>query len=177
MFFGVNGDVFFSGAVDRGERFLYRVREDGSGLQKAIPNPITYVYDASPDGKAVAAWLDGAVQIFPMDGGPALDGNRLCAAAGGENRGITPPCVSWSPDGAFLHLHDRTAGLVYAVPIPRGRNLPALPAGGIASAQDAAALPGTRVIRERHAFPSADPSVYAFFRVTSQRNIYRVSVP
>jgi hypothetical protein len=33
------------------------------------------------------------------------------------------------------------------------------------------------VIDERYAFMGADPSVYAFFRVTAQRNIYRIRVP
>jgi hypothetical protein len=96
---------------------------------------------------------------------------------GGENRGTTPPCVSWSPNGRFLYLNDRRAGQIYALPIPPGLNLPPLPAGGIASAKDVAALPGARVIRERYAFVGADPSVYAFFRVTAQRNIYRIRVP
>jgi len=85
--------------------------------------------------------------------------------------------VSWSPNGNFLYLNDRIAGQIYAVPIPPGRNLPPLPAGGIASAKQAAALPGARVIHERYAFVGADPSVYAFFRVTTQRNIYRIRVP
>ena len=42
--------------------------------------------------------------------------------------------------------------------------------------KDAAALPGARVIRERYAFVGADPSVYAFFRIATQQNIYRVRV-
>ena len=50
-FFGTNGEVFFSGAELGGRRFIYRVREDGSGLQKAVPYPIIAVYGVSPDGK------------------------------------------------------------------------------------------------------------------------------
>jgi eukaryotic-like serine/threonine-protein kinase len=175
-FFGANDEVFFSGAEGGGRRFMYRIREDGSGLQRAIPNPINYVYDVSPDGKALAAWPKTTVQVFPTDGSPPINASTVCAAAGGEDRGTTPPCVSWSPNGKFLYLNDRTAGQIYALPIPRGRNLPPLPVGGISSAKDAAALPGTRVIQERYAFVGTDPSVYAFFRITAQRNIYRVRV-
>jgi Tol biopolymer transport system component len=176
-FFGTNDEMFFSGWEVGGKKYIYRIRDDGSGLQKPVPDPITYVYDVSPDGKALAAWSGAAVQVFPTDGGPPINTSTVCAAAGGENRGITPPCVSWSPNGNFLYLNDRIAGQIYAVPIPRGRNLPPLPAGGIASAKHAAALSGARVIHERYAFVGADPSVYAFFRVTTQRNIYRIRVP
>jgi WD40 repeat protein len=176
-FFGANGDVFFSGQEGRDQRYIYRIKEDGSGLRKAFPNPIYYLYEVSPDGKFVAAWTANGVQLFPFDGGPPIDASRVCAAAGGENRGTTPPCVSWSPNGRYIYLNDRVGARIYAVPIPRGRNLPPLPAGGIASATDVAAVPGSVVIKERYAFVGADPAVYAFFRVTTQRNIYRIPVP
>jgi sugar lactone lactonase YvrE len=175
-FFGADGEILFSGEEDGG-RFLYRVKEDGSGLHKAIPKQIAYVYDVSPDGKAVAAWPDGPVQLLPINGGLPEIVSMVCAATGGENRGTTPPCVSWSPNGRFLYLNDRSAGQIYAVPIPPGQRLPRLPAGGVKSAEEATAIPGARVIRERYAFIGSDPSVYAFFRVTSQRNIYRIRVP
>jgi eukaryotic-like serine/threonine-protein kinase len=175
-FFGVKGEVFFWGR-DKRERFVYRVLEDGRGLQKVFPNPMTYVYDASPDGKALAAWRGSAVQVFPIGGGPPIDVSRVCAAAGGEDRGITPPCVSWSPNGKFLYLNDRTAGQIYALPIPPGRSLPPLPPEGITSPKQAAALPGANVIHERYAFIGEDSSTYAFFRITAQRNIYRIRVP
>ena len=105
-----------------------------------------------------------------------MDVSTVCAAAGGEDRGLTPPCVSWSPDGKFLYMNDRAVGEIYALPIPPGRSLPPLPAGGIASAEQAAVLPGARVIHEPYAFLGADPSTYAFFRITNERNIYRVRV-
>ncbi|HZQ52598.1 MAG TPA: winged helix-turn-helix domain-containing protein [Bryobacteraceae bacterium] len=174
-FFGVKGEVFFWGRGEQGS-FVYRVREDGSELQRALPSSMIYVYDISPDAQALAAWRGSAVQVFPTSGGAPTDVSTVCAAAGGEDRGITPPCVSWSPGGEFLYLNDRTAGEIYAVPIPPGRSLPVLPAEGIASAEQAAALPGARVIHEPHAFVGADPSTYAFLRITNERNIYRVRV-
>ena len=176
-FFGANGDVFFSAQESGGKRYIYRIREDGSGFQKAFPNPINYLYDVSPDGKFVAAWAASVVQLFPNDGGPPVNASKICAAAGGENRGTTPPCVTWSPNGRYIYLNDRVGGRIFAVPISRGRDLPPLPAGGIASATDVAAVPGSVVIKQRYAFVGADPSVYAFFRVTNQRNIYRIRVP
>jgi len=177
-FFGANGDVYFLGLEDETKKFVYRVREDGSALQKALPNPVAYFYDVSPDAKSLAV-LDGAifVQVYSTDGGSPTTVCTICGAAGGENRGITPPAVSWSPDGKFLYLNLRAAAQIYAVPLQPGRNLPPLPTSGIVSLDDAAALPEARVIREERAFAGPSPSVYAVPRVTTHRNIYRITVP
>jgi hypothetical protein len=37
--------------------FLYRIREDGSGLQKVVENPVIYLYAVSPDGKPDLAMI------------------------------------------------------------------------------------------------------------------------
>jgi hypothetical protein len=58
-----------------------------------------------------------------------------------------------------------------------GQMLPALPASGIRTEKDVAALPGARPIPQREAFAGPNPSLYAFTRVATQRNIYRVPVP
>jgi serine/threonine protein kinase/sugar lactone lactonase YvrE len=176
-FFGANDEVYFLGAQGETTRFLYRVGEDGSGLQKVLADPVTYFYDVSPDGKSLALWVAGPVLVYPTDGGSPITVGTVCAAAGGENRGITPPCVSWSPDAKFIYLNLRTAGRICAVPLASGRNLPPLPASGIRSLEDAARLPGARVIAEERAFLGPSPSVYAFARVTTHRNIYRIFVP
>ena len=87
--------------------------------------------------------------------------------------------VSWSRDGKYLYLHTAwTTRETYAIPLQPGTVLPPLPAGGIRSVQDIAKLPGAQRLDQLRAFPCAnDPSVYAFMKVTSQRNIYRVPVP
>jgi len=177
-FFGVNGDVYFLGLEDETKKFVYRVREDGSALQKALPNPVAYFYDVSPDAKSLAV-LEGAVfvQVYSTDGGSPTAICTICGAAGGENRGITPPAASWSPDGKFFYLNLRAAAQIYAVPLQPGRNLPPLPTSGIVSLEDAAALPGVQVIPEERAFLGPSPSAYAIPRVTTHRNIYRITVP
>jgi hypothetical protein len=176
-FFDATGEVFFWGAEDEVKKFIYRVRADGSQLQKAVPNPVNYFYDVSPDGKSLAAWSGGPVLVYPTSGGSPVTVGTVCSAAGGENRGTMPPCVSWSPDGRYLYLNLRVAGQICAVPLPRGRRLPPLPVAGIRSVEEAAALPGARIIPQPLAFIGANPSEYAFFRLTTQRNIYRVPVP
>jgi eukaryotic-like serine/threonine-protein kinase len=176
-FFGAEGDVIIFSTDQGTGRFLYHINEDGSGLRKAIPDPIIVLYDVSPGGELAAIWRGAGVEVIPLDGGRAVTASRVCAAAGGENSGTTPLCVSWSPSGKFLYLNDRTEHQVYSLPIPHGRNLPSLPEGGFTSTAQVTAWPGVRVIHDATAFVANDPSVYAFFRVVAQRNIYRVRVP
>jgi hypothetical protein len=62
--------------------------------------------------------------------------------------------------------------------LPPGRMLPSIPVGGIKSKEGVAALPGARLISEQgRPVPGPNPSTYAFVKVSTQRNIYRVPVP
>ena len=56
--------------------------------------------------------------------------------------------------------------------------MPPLPASGLESKDALTALPGARLVSEEaNVFPGPDPSIYAFTKVTTQRKIYRVTVP
>jgi hypothetical protein len=83
--------------------------------------------------------------------------------------------VNWSPDGKFLYLNFQ--GFIYAIPLRPGQTLPPIPASGFRTKEDVAALPGARLIPEQGAFAGPNPSLYAFSRFATQRNIYRVPVP
>ncbi len=183
--FGARGEVVFSGR-DSGQTFLYCVGEDGSGLQKVVPDPIGFLYSVSPDGKWIGAWVGGSkkeglnsVVVYSVDDGTAVRICVACASAGGPtNRGHMPPMVSWSPDQRFLYLAGRQENGTYAVPLRPGEGLPSLPASGLVRfPQDAAALPGARLISSQWVFAGSNPSVYAFTRVSNQRNIYRILLP
>ena len=69
------------------------------------------------------------------------------------------------------------AGRSYVVPLPSGRMLPEIPAGGFRSEAEIAKLPGVRVIDTPDVAPGPTPEVYAFSRETVQRNLYRVPAP
>jgi serine/threonine protein kinase len=171
--FGPDGDVFFTQSG-----FLQRIRADGGGRQKLIQDRVIVLYGLSADGKWAAVWKGKSVAIYPLDGGSPIELCSLCGTVGAENRGITPPVVSWSRDGRFLYVHFAwTTRETYAVPLRSGQILPPQSKGGIPSAEEAAALPGAQRIPQLRAFVGNDPSVYAFMRNTSQRNIYRVPVP
>ena|SRR5438094_424858 len=121
-----------------------------------------------------------SVVVYPVDGGSPFMICRACATAtagGPNNRGHMPPMVSWSPDQKFLYLVGRQPG-TYAVPLRQGEILPPLPASGmIRFPEDAASLPGARLVSSQRVFAGPNPSVYAFTRVATQRNIYRIPVP
>jgi hypothetical protein len=55
--------------------------------------------------------------------------------------------------------------------------LPPIPSSGFRSKEDVAAVPGALLIPVRGAVPGPDPSTYAFTKVATQRNIYRIPVP
>jgi eukaryotic-like serine/threonine-protein kinase len=181
--FGIHKDVFFVGGETTATPGLYHVNVDGSGLQHVVPNQVLFLYDVSPDGKWLSAWEGQAVVLYSTDGGSRrliCDG---CATAGGEDRGLTPPLVSWSRDGKhfYLHaiefLHARESRKTYVISLPSGRMVPPLPDSGFRSIADAATLLGGRAISEQRAFLSSDPSVYAFPRRATHRNIFRIRVP
>jgi hypothetical protein len=68
-------------------------------------------------------------------------------------------------------------GRTIAIGLPAGKELPMLPASGLKSAEDAK---GVNVVAEidmtgKTVFaPGPDPSVYAYSRMTVQRNLFRI---
>ena len=187
-FFGPGGDVIFLGQ-DKGTNFIYRVKEDGGELPKVVPAPhylgrqvylAEYGLNVSPDGKWVVEMsptedLPLAVMVYPVDGASPTLICGTCAQARSFERGPPPPYVSWSPDGKFLYLNFQES--VYGIPLRRGQVLPPIPAAGFRTKQEVTASPGARLIPEPSAFAGPKPSVYAFTRFATQRNIYSVSVP
>ena len=165
--FGPNGEIFFRGS----DGFIYRVRPDGTGMQKALQQPILMFMAASPDGKWLVAWArttdngSAAVYAFPLGEGPPL---------------LIRPRIrwQWSPDGRFLSFalpfHE---GRTYIVPLPPGKTLPPIPPAGLPSEEEIAHLPGVRRIDALRVVPGPSPDVYAFSRNTTQRNLYRISIP
>jgi eukaryotic-like serine/threonine-protein kinase len=130
--FGPGGDIFFR-HVEEMSTFVYRVHPDGTGLRKALTEPVFLLTAVPPDGRWIVAWapLPGngspSIQAFPLDGGPPIQiGNFLFP--------------SWSLDGRSVFI----AG--YLIPLPPGEALPRIPAGGFHSDEEIAHLPGARRI-------------------------------
>jgi eukaryotic-like serine/threonine-protein kinase len=173
--FDPHGGVIFVGG-DHGVSYLYHVNDDGTGIRKLFPTPVSYLYAISPDGNALAVWVGADVYLYRYDGSGQTLICKGCGTAGEENRGVTPPQLSWSPDQKFLYVHNAQTRQTFAVPLRPGQTIPPLPSGGLKSLADAANLPGAKTFPELRAFGGADPSHYAFPRVTTHRNIYRIPV-
>jgi hypothetical protein len=119
-------------------------------------------FGLSPDGKWVVALLAGSGTFaVPVDGGAAT---KICARV----------CPStWSSDGRWLYVGAPVAtGKTYAIPVPSGRSLPALPADGVD--RDAAGRPEVLIISNGSISPGADPSTYVFTKTDLQRNLFRI---
>jgi serine/threonine protein kinase len=176
-FFGASGDIIF--AEESEGHWAYRIREDGSELQKLITTPVLSLTAVSPDGQWLAAPQGTdqaltAVMLYPAAGGASRILCNNCYLVGGVEAGLSP-LARWSPDGKFLYMQiDRS---MYAIPLGPGQMLPPIPAAGFQSKEQVLALPGVRRMPEEEVFPGPNPSVYAFMKVATQRNIYRVPVP
>jgi Tol biopolymer transport system component len=171
-YFGAPGEVLIAGAHQLG---LFRVNETGGEVQKVIAAAVIPLA-VSPDGRWAAvqdpgAW--GALLAHPIGGGPAVRLCDLCSPPWGTD--TEPFYIDWTADGRILYWS--FAGVTHAIPLPSGRSLPPIPAGGIQTLEAVAALPGARLVsKQERTFPGPSPSVYAFMKVTTQRNIYRVPV-
>ena len=174
--FAPDGDIFFVGG-HTGDMYLQTIQADGTGLHRVIPDRAVFLYAISPDGKWVAAWVGTDVNVYPIAGGPATRLCTGCARGGAENRGVTPPLISWSRDGKALYLFSARNSHSYSVPLQDGQSLPPLPAAGLELSSVEKSLPDARVMAHNRAFMSSSPLVYAYPIITTHRNIYRIPVP
>jgi hypothetical protein len=174
--FGPGGEIYFRGREgDYG--FAFRIRQDGTELRKAFDYPVTGLLGISPGGKWLAVYARpsehaaGATLLLPLGGGTPVQlfGHSMHP--------------SWCGDGRFMFLsvtrsaYSGQAGKTYVYPLTPPAELPKIPVGGFQSEAAIASLPGIRVINNPSVAPGPTPEVYAFSRLTVQRNLYRVPVP
>ena len=111
-------------------------------------------------GNDASAW-----QAFPVDGGSPV-------VIGGTTE------WNWSPDGASVSVSEApvSEGRSYLVPLAAGTVLPRIPPEGFRTEQEVAKLPGAHKFDVRMVLgPSID--IYALYRSTTQRNLYRIPIP
>jgi serine/threonine protein kinase len=169
-FFLPDGDLIFR-AIEGGSSFIYRMKTDGTDRRKITSERILDIAAVSPDGRWVVAGSPNSdedhpasMKAFPVDGGASVP---LC----------TDYCVvSWDTAGkyAFISFLPYGSGS-YALPVIRDVGLPKLPAGGarkedFINAKTAITIPGT-------VQSAVSPSVYAYTREATRRNLYRIQLP
>ena len=69
--FAAGGDIFFVGG-QAGDMFLQRIKADGTGLRRIMPDRAVFLYDISPNDKRVAAWVGSDVNLYSPKGGRPL---------------------------------------------------------------------------------------------------------
>ena len=163
------GEQSYTVEIEEIGKSVYRVAVDGSGLRQVIENPVPLLHAVSPDGRWIVGWTplpdDGmALQAFSLSGGDAV---RIADFVG----------LTWSPRGNSLAVTGGPvpANRTYIIPLSAGEQLPPIPREGFRSEDDVANIPGARRIDAR-TVPGPTPEVYAFYRGTTQRNLYRVPV-
>jgi eukaryotic-like serine/threonine-protein kinase len=170
-FFLPNGDLIFR-AIEGGSNFLYRMKTDGTGRRKITPEHIVDIKSVSPDGRwVVAGGLGSDQEHTPGIRAFALDGSAevtLCAVN----------CeLHWDRSGKFAILNfDTLPRGSYALPVMRDSGLPKIPLSERPHIPD---FPNSKAITTIpwYVESAVSPSVYAYTRQNTRRNLYRIPLP
>jgi serine/threonine protein kinase len=166
--FGSKGDIYFRG-LEGTSLFAYVIRPDGTGLRKLNGQAITDITGVSPDQQWVTV-----VAPHEMSGGSAL----AIPTVGGQPFRIPGIVSEWSGDGKSWCWLIGALDASYCVPLRSGEVWARNAEGNVPYINDEAAkLPGVRVISAGDIAPGPTSDVYAFTKTTVQRNLYRIPIP
>ncbi len=170
-FFLPDGDLIFR-AIEGGSNFLYRMKTDGTGRRKIAPEHIVDIKSVSPDGRwVVAGGLGSDQEHTPGIRAFALDGSAevtLC---------VVNCELHWDMSGKFAILNfDTLPRGSYALPVMRDSGLPKIPLSETPRIED---FPNPKAITTIpwYVESAVNPSVYAYTRQNTRRNLYRIPLP
>jgi eukaryotic-like serine/threonine-protein kinase len=170
-FFLPDGDLIFR-AIEDGSNFLYRMKTDGTGRRKITSERILDIESVSPDGRWVIAGAPNPDEEYTAAA-------RAFAVDGGES---VPVCVGycsliWDTAGKYALVSFFTnRGGNYATPVIHDLGLPKLPPAGLALSQDFINAK-TTIALPWFVQSAVNPSVYAYTRENTRRNLYRIQLP
>jgi hypothetical protein len=105
------------------------------------------------------------MKAFPVDGGASVP---LC---------IDYCVLNWDTAGRHAYVSFLPfGGGSYALPVMHDVGLPKLPPAGLAGSQDFT-NPKTNIAIPWSVQSAINPSVYAYTRETTRRNLYRIQLP
>ena len=170
-------EIFFV-REEGGAKHVFRMKADGSDAQKVIPEDIHSLLAVSPDHRVIVVAIYSGdpkqpqtLFAYPVDGGAPRILCRVCGI--GTLEQIWAPLVNWSRDQKAMYVStDKT----YVIPL-NGRALPTSLPRNLNDDQAWMKKPGIRVMDTPCVFPGPDPSMYSFCKVSTQRNLYRLSLP
>jgi eukaryotic-like serine/threonine-protein kinase len=170
-FFLPDGDLVFR-AIEGSSNFLYRMKTDGTDRRKISSQRVIDALAVSPDGRwfvASAPSLDekytAQVTAFAVDGSTS---ETLC---------VNYCELTWDSSGKFVYV---SFSLMregsYALPVLHETGLPKLPPTGIARMED---LKNARMadVIPQVVDSAVSPSIYAYTRQNTRRNLYRIPLP
>jgi len=178
-FFGSSGEIFFRG-LEGNAAFAYRIRDDGTGLQKVYDQPIAGLAGISPDGHWLVAKVPGAKGSSTV-ALPVHQDSAIQVIAGG-GLSFNDFEVHWSGDAKSIYLRlpanpeSWSAGRTYVLPLRQGSMWPKMPPEGFQSEAEIRQFSAATVLSEFDC-PGPTPEIYAFARMTVQRNLFRVPLP
>ena len=170
-FFLPDGDLVFR-AAEGGTNYLYRMKSDGSGRRKLTSERVLDVLTVSPDGHWIVAASPNpdqehtvAIRALAVDGSEAV---TLC---------LDYCFFHWDTAGKFVYVYiSRLHESSYALPVPHDSGLPKVSPGDVARIEhEANAKTITAIPQVVHS--AVSPSLYAYTRQTTRRNLYRIQLP
>jgi hypothetical protein len=185
FFGGPDEIVYISPQAER--RYLYRMRDDGAGVERIRPEPVSNLLTVSPDGRwavVVPETTAGgglALQLMSLHGEAPMRACENCVNLGFGPLRVQGSPINWSTDGksifVSLQYFGRGTAKTVVLPYRSGVPLASLWPRGLRSDQDVAANPGAIVINEANVFAAASASAHLSWRRTTQSNLYRVRLP
>ena len=162
-----DGDLVFR-SVESGSNFLYRIKTDGTGRQRISSEHILDIASVSPDGRWAVASTSTPdeeygviVKTFAVNGGNSIP---LCLGY----------CTAmWDAAGKILYLQTRMFEGTRALPVATDTGLPKLPTRGFVSQED---IPKAAAVLPVQFQSAVSPSLYAYLRLNTRRNLYRIQL-
>jgi serine/threonine protein kinase len=170
-FFLPDGDLVFR-AAEGGTNYLYRMKSDGSGRRKLTSEPVLDVLTVSPDGHWIVAASPNpdqehtvAVRALAVNGSEAV---TLC---------LDYCFFRWDTTGKFIYVYvSQLHGSSYALPVQHDSGLPKVSPGDTARIEHEANAKTITAIPQV-VLSAVSPSLYAYTRQTTRRNLYRIQLP
>jgi serine/threonine protein kinase/WD40 repeat protein len=163
-----DGDLIFR-VVEGGSNFLYRMKVDGTERRKIKAQRVLDLYTVSPDGR----WV---VIAAPNSDQEHTAATRVLRLSGDEDLLIcTGFCLfDWDTAGKFAFLSFKTENS-YALPLTQQFGLPKLPPAGVSQVED---FPAVKAVIPMPNFVESaiSPSLYAYTRRNTRRNLYRIQL-
>jgi eukaryotic-like serine/threonine-protein kinase len=170
-FFLPNGDLIFR-AAEGASNFLYRMKADGTERRKVIPDRILDSLAISADGRwVIASFPDPDEEHTASIKAIALDGSTTAPFCIGY-------CgISFDKEGRHAFLsYPAPLKVSYSVPLMGTTGLPKISPAGISRVEDFT-NPKTSAETPWPVDSALSPSVYAYTRKITRRNLYRIQLP